>query len=107
MLFEREKAKIWMCYCPSSLHTIPRYIVSEAGKLYFTLSLLYNARFINNKTVIMKTYFAEQNVDRACVTKTWVQEGKRVTIMKLVPPGFSALQQSQTRGQEGVAFSVQ
>lgn len=69
--------------CASNLHPIPRYVGSEVGNLYHSLSLmLCNAKSIH-KTTSMQAYFSEQNVDMAHVTETWVQEGKTVTLTHL------------------------
>ncbi|KAL8207239.1 UNVERIFIED_CONTAM: hypothetical protein K2H54_049960 [Gekko kuhli] len=32
-----------------------------------------------------------EQVDLACITETWVRDGKTVALMQLAPPGFSVL----------------
>ena len=80
---------------PSNLHPIPRYDGVGARETNLSPSLvLCNARSINNKIGILHDFFAEQNVDLACLTETWVWEGEMVALKQLAPPGYSVLYQS-------------
>ena len=87
---------------PSNLRPIPRYVGGGAriNNLSPTL-VLCNARSINNKTKTLQDFLAEQAVDLACVTETWVRDGETVALSQLAPPGFAVLHQSRTRGRGG------
>lgn len=67
---------------------LPTFIPSQdtlmfrSGLINSSLALmLCNARAINNKTRILYSYFAVQNVDLACLTEALVKEGKMVTML--------------------------
>lgn len=57
------------------------------------------------RPIVLQEYFADQHVDLACVTKTWVSEGEMVALKELPPPGYSVLHQSQT-SRWGVVFLI-
>lgn len=85
----------------STLHPILRHDGVRASNFLPppSLLLLINARFINNKNLMLQAYIATQNVEQACVTETWPREGK---LSDLASPGYLVLHQSRTEEQGGV-----
>lgn len=86
----------------SSLHPIPRHTDKRVKKLSPpSILVLFNIRFINNKTFTLQTFIAAQLKDLACVTKTWTREGKSVTLNDLTSIGYLSFNNHQLRGREG------
>lgn len=77
-----------------SVGSIPRHVSYGAMSSYPSPTLvLLSARYISNKITVLWDYFVEQNVDLACVTETWMQEGDTVALNHLTLLEFLILQQ--------------
>lgn len=67
-----------------------------AKKNYSTLTLvMFNVWAINHKTPVRQDYFAEQDVDLACVTETLVRASETVALNLRVQFGCSVFYQFQ------------
>lgn len=72
--------------------------------------MLFNAKYIINKTWTLYEYIAQQDVDLACVTRTWTRVDDFVILKDLTAPGYSVLQvtwSSTNHEQKGGGMYVQ
>ena len=53
----------------------------------FTVSVM-NARSVRNKTLIIKDFVVDNNVDVLAITETWLRSGDDVIIGELIPSGY-------------------
>ena len=53
----------------------------------FTVSVM-NARSVRNKTLIIKDFVVDNNVDVLAITETWLRSGDDVIIGELIPAGY-------------------